>query len=72
MSGDRVASRVKGGQALVGTGRLGIEQDAYGRLGGEAYGEGRGYGWDSDGDGINRCENTVANVILGMEPIVTL
>ena len=33
---------------------------------------GGGYGRDGDGKGINRWEDTVENIILGIEPNATL
>ena len=70
MSGGGEASGVTGGQAVVGTGRLGLGRDVDGGSGGGTGGGRGGDGRDGDGDrdGLNRWEDTVANVILGMEP----
>ena len=69
VSGDGEASRIKGGQLVVGSGRLGIGRDADGGLRGETGGGGEGEGRDGDRDRqLIRWEDTVANVILGMEP----
>ena len=49
MTSDGAAAGVKGGQAVVGEGRLGIGEDADRGPGGEKEG-GRGvYGWYGDG-----------------------
>ena len=55
---------VSGGQVVVGIGWNGLVRDANGGLLGEKNGGGRGDGWGGDRYGINRCEDTVANVIL--------
>ena len=60
----------KVGQAVVGSVRLRLGGDAYGRSGGgtEVGGGGGVYGQDRDGDGIKWWEDTVANLILGTDP----
>ena len=60
MSRGGEASRVTGGQAVVGTGipRLGRDADV----------GGGGDGCDSHGDRLNRWEDIVAKKNLGMEP----
>ena len=68
MSGGVGASGVTGAQLVVGTGRSGIGRDADSVLGCGTNRGGRGYGRDGGGDGINRWEDTVANVILGKDP----
>ena len=67
MSGSGEASGDTGGQVVVGTGRLGLGRDAYCGLGGRTDWGGVGYRWNSEGDGLNSWEDTVANLILGME-----
>ena len=64
MSRGGEASRVTGGQAVVGTGipRLGRDADV----------GGGGDGCDSHGDRLNRWEDIVANIILGTEPNASL
>ena len=52
-------ARVKGGQAVVRSGRLGGGGAADGVSGGETDGGGRGYGQDGNGDGLNQWEDTV-------------
>ena len=53
LSGDEAAAGVKGGQAVVGAGRLGLGGDADRGSGGEKEG-GRGvYGWYGEGYGLN-------------------
>ena len=59
---------VKGGQAVVGSGRLRLVWDADGGLGGRTYIGGKGDGRDGDGDGLNQWEDTVENAILGTDP----
>ena len=61
-------SGVMGGQAVVGTGRLGLRRDVDCGSGGGRRGVGGGDGRDGDRDGgIIRSEDTVANVIFGTE-----
>ena len=57
-----------GGQSLVGTRRLGLGRYADGSLGGRTDGGGVVDVCDGDRGGINRWEDTVANVILGTDP----
>ena len=67
MSDSGASSGVKGGQAVVGTGQLGLGRDVDGISGG-GTGRGRvGDGQDGDRDGLNRWEDIVANLILGTE-----
>ena len=68
MSGGGEASGITGGQGVVKTGRLGLGGDAYDGLGGRTGGEGGGYGRYGDGYGIIMWKDTVAKIILGMEP----
>ena len=67
VSGGGAASGVKAGPAVVGIGRLGIGRYADGGLEGGTDGEREGDGQNGDREGINRWEDTVANVILGTE-----
>ena len=68
VSGVVSASGFKGGQAVVVTERIGLGQDVDGGSGGGTDGGGGGYGPYSERDGINRWEDTVANVILRKDP----
>ena len=63
MYGGGSSVEVKVGQAVVGAGRLALG----GGFGGVMDGGGGGDGWDGDRGGLNLWEDTVANVILGME-----
>ena len=68
VSGGREAYGVMGGQAVVGTGRLGLERDAYVGSEGETDGGGGGYVQDGDREGLNRREDNVPKVILVEDP----
>ena len=59
VSGGGAVYGVKGGQVVAVTGRLGLVQDMDGGPRGRMDGGGGGDGWGSDGDGINRWEDTV-------------
>ena len=67
MSGGVSAAGVKGGQTVVGAGRLGLIGDADGGSGGRTYGGVRGDRLDGDGDRLNWWEDTVASLILGTD-----
>ena len=67
-----MASRVKGGQAVVGTERIGLGRDADSSLGCGTNRWGQGYGQDNEGYRLNRWEYTASNVILGTKPNDTL
>ena len=69
MSGGVAEARVKGGKEVVGVERLGLGGYAdVGLVGGTDRRVGR-YGQDGDRDrgGLNWWEDTIANIILGME-----
>ena len=72
VSGDEAAAGIKGGQSVVGSGRLGIGEDAGGSSGGYKDGGGGVYGWGGDGYRLHMWEDTLANTILGMEPNDTI
>ena len=70
MSSGGLEARVKGRQAVVVLGRIGLVGHADGESGGGMDGGEGGDGHDryKDGDRLNRWEDTVANVTLGTEP----
>ena len=49
-----IGDGIKGVQAVVGSGRLGLGGDAGGGSGGVTDGGEGGDGWDGDGDGLNQ------------------
>ena len=53
---------------MVVAGRIGLGGYAYIGTGGGTGGGGGGGGRHEEGDGLNRWEDNLANVILGMEP----
>ena len=59
-----VDAGVKGGQAVVGEGRTGCLGIADGGLRGGTGGEGRGDGWDRDGDRLIWWEDNAAHINL--------
>ena len=68
MSGGGSEAGVKGGQAVVGSGRTRFGRDADGGLGG---GKGGGVGGDKrdrDVDKLSQWEDNISNINLGLDP----
>ena len=67
MSGSGEAYGITGGQAVAGTGNIGLGEYVEDGSGGGPGGGGGGYGREGDGDRLIMWEDNTANVILGTD-----